>query len=286
MRPYWVPLLGVALAVTSVTVSTAQLMRTEKIPAGKIKAFYNKGAVELTVEIPHSTGPAETANRAGDFDLADLAISVTDSLNELETGVVKLNSSQVAAVITNLQEMVNESAKTSDYLEYHLVEKKFLVSMEGGSKGQFGVSAAGATAGTYGHTEAENRQILKDFVELLKQGQARMLSGLEGNSEAAKGSPAAAAGLANVGRALTPQELADLAQEGQASTCAIVTVPPGAGVEIDGNKGGVTPLVFFLLKQGDTPRTITIRMDGYKTVEKKVVPDGKPITIGLTLEKQ
>jgi len=106
------------------------------------------------------------------------------------------------------------------------------------------------------------------------------------NSEAAKGSPAAAAGLANVGHALSPQELADLVRRGQASQCAIVTVPPGADVEIDGNRAGVSPLVFVLLKQGDTERTITIKMSGYKTVEKKVVPDGKTIPIGLTLEKQ
>jgi hypothetical protein len=106
------------------------------------------------------------------------------------------------------------------------------------------------------------------------------------NSEAAKGSPAAAAGLANVGHILSPEELADLVQKGQASKCAVVTVPPGAEVEVDGNKAGVSPLAFVLLKQGDTPRTITIKMSGYKTVEKKVVPDGKTIPIGLALEKR
>jgi hypothetical protein len=82
------------------------------------------------------------------------------------------------------------------------------------------------------------------------------------NSEAAKGSPAAAAALANVGRALSPQELTELVQKGQASKCAIVTVPPGADIEIDGNKLGVSPVAFVLLKQGDTKRTITIRMSG------------------------
>jgi hypothetical protein len=49
---------------------------------------------------------------------------------------------------------------------------------------------------------------------------------------------------------------------------------------------GVSPIVFVLLKRGDTPRTVSIKMDGYKTVEKKFVPDGKPIPIGLTMEKQ
>lgn len=106
------------------------------------------------------------------------------------------------------------------------------------------------------------------------------------NSEAGKGSPAAAASLASVGHVLSPQELADLVQKGQASKCAVVTVPPGAEVDIDGNKAGVSPFAFVLLKQGDTPRTITIKMNGYKTIEKTFVPDGKTIPIGLTLEKQ
>jgi hypothetical protein len=92
--------------------------------------------------------------------------------------------------------------------------------------------------------------------------------------------------LANVGHELSPQELAELVEKGQASKCAVVTVPPGAEIEIDGNKAGVSPLVLVLLKQGDTPRTVTIKMSGYKTVEKKVIPDGKVIPIGLALEKQ
>jgi hypothetical protein len=40
------------------------------------------------------------------------------------------------------------------------------------------------------------------------------------------------------------------------------------------------------LKQGETPRTITIKMPGYETVEKRIVPDGKAIPIAVTLEKQ
>ncbi len=110
--------------------------------------------------------------------------------------------------------------------------------------------------------------------------------GVVKNSEAAKNSPAAAAALANIGHQLSPQELADLVQKGQASRCAIVTTPPGAEVEIDGNKAGVTPFALVLLRQGDTPRTLTIKMAGYKTVEKKVIPDGKTIPIAVTLEKE
>jgi len=117
-------------------------------------------------------------------------------------------------------------------------------------------------------------------------GDPMLFQQIGANSEAAKGSPAHAASLANVGHELSPQELAELVEKGQASKCAVVTVPPGAEIEIDGNKAGVSPLVLVLLKQGDTPRTVTIKMSGYKTVEKKVIPDGKVIPIGLALEKQ
>jgi len=105
------------------------------------------------------------------------------------------------------------------------------------------------------------------------------------NSEAAKSSPAAAAAMANTGHPQTPQELAQLVQSGQASKCAVVTMPSGAEVYVDGNKLGVSPVVFVLLKMGDAPRDVTIKLDGYKTVEKTFIPDGKTIPIGLTLEK-
>jgi|ERR1017187_180559 hypothetical protein len=112
------------------------------------------------------------------------------------------------------------------------------------------------------------------------------LEQLAANSEAARASPAAAAGLASVGHEQSQQELADLVQKGLASRCAVVTAPSGAEVYVDGNKAGVSPLAFVLLKQGDTPRKVTIKMTGYKTVEKAVVPDGKAIPISVTLEKQ
>jgi hypothetical protein len=45
-------------------------------------------------------------------------------------------------------------------------------------------------------------------------------------------------------------------------------------------------MVFVLFKKGDTPRVITIKLSGYKTVEKRAVPDGNIIPLGLTLEKE
>lgn len=106
------------------------------------------------------------------------------------------------------------------------------------------------------------------------------------NSEAAKSSPAAAAAAATVGHVYTPEELADLVRNGKASRCAVITTPPGAEIFVDGNKAGVSPLVFVLLRNGDAAQTLTIKLNGYRTVEKTMVPDGKIIPLGLTLEKE
>jgi PEGA domain len=104
------------------------------------------------------------------------------------------------------------------------------------------------------------------------------------NSEAGKASPAAAASLADEGHVIGPQEQAERIQKGEASKCAVVTVPAGAKIWIDGNEAGVSPIVFVLMRHGDTPRSIKVTLDGYKAVEKQVVPDGRTIPIGLTLE--
>ncbi len=105
------------------------------------------------------------------------------------------------------------------------------------------------------------------------------------NIEAGATLPAAAAQLAQEWYLKTTQEQAQSIQNGQASITAVVTSPVGAEVYIDGNKGGVTPFSFVLIKR-DAPRTVTIKLAGYKTVEKTLVPDGKPIPIAVTLEKE
>ena len=107
---------------------------------------------------------------------------------------------------------------------------------------------------------------------------------LKANSEAAKSSPAAAASLAIAGKQFTPQELTELVKQGKASRCAVITVPAGAEVDIDGNKMGVTPVAFTLV-QRDVPRIVTIKMDGYKTVEEQIVPDGKVVPMSVQLER-
>lgn len=114
---------------------------------------------------------------------------------------------------------------------------------------------------------------------------ARILNLLIKNSEAGKTSPAAVAQLAQGGHVDTPQEMTRLIEAGQASKTAIITSPEGAEVYIDGNRAGTTPLEFILIKR-DNPRVLTIELPGYKTFEKKLVPDGKNTLIGTSLVKE
>src|ERR1019366_4464176 len=100
-----------------------------------------------------------------------------------------------------------------------------------------------------------------------KLATSTQVAALQANSEAAKTSPAAAAAMATDGKQLNPQEQADLVKQGLASRCAIVTSPVGAEVFIDGNRAGISPLALVLIRR-DHPRVITIKMSGYKTVEK------------------
>ncbi|HZE25722.1 MAG TPA: PEGA domain-containing protein [Blattabacteriaceae bacterium] len=62
----------------------------------------------------------------------------------------------------------------------------------------------------------------------------------------------------------------------------MVTQPVGAEVFVDGNLAGKTPIVFNLFRE-EKPRVITVKLDGYKTEERSVTPDGKTIPIGITL---
>ena len=103
------------------------------------------------------------------------------------------------------------------------------------------------------------------------------------NSEASKVSQAAAAQLVRDGQVSTQQEMARLIEAGQASKTAIITRPEGAEVYIDGNKAGVTPLVFVLIKR-DNPRILTIKLAGHKTVELTLKPDGKYIPLAISLK--
>jgi hypothetical protein len=71
---------------------------------------------------------------------------------------------------------------------------------------------------------------------------------------------------------------------GQASTIRILTAPAGAEVDLDGNKIGISPMQFVLARHGDRNRSIVLKMEGYATVEKQFLPDGKDIPLGVNLQ--
>jgi hypothetical protein len=105
------------------------------------------------------------------------------------------------------------------------------------------------------------------------------------NSKDSQGSPAAAAALANGHTKMTPDQVKRAIEEGKASRASVVTNPAGAAVYIDGNLAGNSPIAFFLFKE-DTPRVVSVKLDGYKGAAQSFTPDGKNIPIAFDLEKE
>lgn len=101
---------------------------------------------------------------------------------------------------------------------------------------------------------------------------------VKANTNKAFSSDAAAANLMYQGHAPDAQDYA------QSSKCLVLTTPSGADIYVDGNRAGVSPLAFALLSHGTTPRVITVKMSGYKTVDKSIVPDGTNVPMGFNLE--
>ncbi len=119
-------------------------------------------------------------------------------------------------------------------------------------------------------------QVMKD-PDLQRQIQANILESTQSSAAAADPS---------LGPDVTFEELAEMARNGQASACFILTTPAGAEIDIDGKKFGKSPIGFYLVRHGDAFRVVTVKKDGYVTVERRVLPDGKEIPLGLRLEPQ
>lgn len=83
---------------------------------------------------------------------------------------------------------------------------------------------------------------------------------------------------------ISDEKLDEMVRGGKASDCAIVTSPAGAEIDIDGQMAGNSPVAFTLIRH-EAPRVITVKMAGYVTMERKVVPDGQDILLGLQLEQ-
>jgi hypothetical protein len=77
-----------------------------------------------------------------------------------------------------------------------------------------------------------------------------------------------------------------LIAQNQAARCEVVTSPEGAQIEVDGSVVGVSPFTFVLKRIGMSNRVVTVRLSGYKAFEQRYVPDGRPIVINLSLERE
>lgn len=135
------------------------------------------------------------------------------------------------------------------------------------------ISSAEAIDANWGRSPAPQAEANPD---------AGLVSQIKANSEAGKSSDAYAAS----GHDYTPEQMANLIKNGQASRCLVVTNPAGAEIDIDGRQAGKTPMAFVLYRHPDADRVITIKLAGYNTIEKKASPDGHDITMSLTLEPE
>lgn len=118
----------------------------------------------------------------------------------------------------------------------------------------------------------------------------RLIDEIKANYHDAETAPSAAVSkrwdLASAGHVLTGEELLQMVRDGQASLCLVITKPAGAEIYIDGNGAGRSPWITTLVRHVDVARTITITMEGYATVEKNFVPDGKDIVLSVSLKKK
>jgi hypothetical protein len=118
----------------------------------------------------------------------------------------------------------------------------------------------------------------------------RLIDQMKANNIGSATSPSAAASkswdIASAGHVLTEQELSQMMQNGQASLCLIVTTPAGAEIDIDGKSAGKSPQGTTLVRHADVARVITIKMEGYETVEKSFAPDGKDIVLNVKLKEK
>jgi hypothetical protein len=72
----------------------------------------------------------------------------------------------------------------------------------------------------------------------------------------------------------------------QALYCLIVTKPDGAEIDVDGVRTGQSPLFLRLLSKGAADRVVTLKKEGYLTVEKRFRPDGKDLQFDIDLVRK
>ncbi|HEY3826654.1 MAG TPA: hypothetical protein VGL82_18965 [Bryobacteraceae bacterium] len=155
---------------------SAQLLRTETVPIGTIvfpsnvprddrttqlirlgmSLFFFDGGVAIRAEVNSKHEKLLTMEVRGKHEEMDSVI---------------LSPQEVATMVENLNQMVDESAKSSDDFSYE--GNSFIVGINGGTNSKFSLFTRNKVlATTIFLTETENRDVLKSFVALLKKGQA------------------------------------------------------------------------------------------------------------------
>lgn len=83
----------------------------------------------------------------------------------------------------------------------------------------------------------------------------------------------------------TQEEVAPMGKDSRASKCLFLITPGDAEIDIDGKKAGKSPLLLMLAQNGSVPRAITIKKEGYLTVQRSLTPDGNDIRVSVDLKR-
>jgi hypothetical protein len=97
--------------------------------------------------------------------------------------------------------------------------------------------------------------------------------------------PASSSAESTVDHVPTQQELTQVEKHGQASKCLFLITPGDAEIDIDGKKAGKSPLLLMLAENGSVPHAITIKKEGYFTVQRSLTPDGDDMRISVDLQR-
>jgi hypothetical protein len=154
----------VALCLVAVTLTcqtSAQIVRTERIFVGKLDHF-NGGLRGASLSV------FALKRKGGKY----LEVAVTGSLSPYRTGTTILGAVDLSDVIKNLEQMLRESASTSDEFTYNHARGNFSVNIAGADESRLYITVQGVTAVSGMRPRNFNLDILREVIDLLKKGEA------------------------------------------------------------------------------------------------------------------
>jgi len=139
---------------------SAQIVRTERIFVGKLDHF-NGGVRGASLSV------FALKRKVGKY----LEVAVTGSLSPYGTGTTILSAADVSDVVKNLEQMLRESASTSDEFTYKRARSNLSVSIAGADDSRLYITVQGVTAITGMRARNLNLDVLREVIDLLKKGQ-------------------------------------------------------------------------------------------------------------------